>query len=135
MNDHTGRCLCGGVRYLARGVPKSVSNCHCGMCRRASGGPFVTFARYAKDQVEFISGAPAWYRSSEEAERGFCASCGGFLAYREAKRSEYIWLTVAMMDNPHDMKPQYHIFTDSMLPWLKIDDDLPRHGQWPTAHA
>ncbi|MCX7355558.1 MAG: GFA family protein [Alphaproteobacteria bacterium] len=135
MSDHTGRCLCGAVRYLARGTPKSVSNCHCAMCRRASGGPFITFARYAEDQVEFTSGAPAWYRSSEDAERGFCPSCGGSLAYREAKRSDSIWLTVAMMDNPRDLAPQYHIFTDSMLPWLRIDDDLPRHGQWPTAHA
>lgn len=135
MSDNTGRCLCGAVRYVARGAPKSVSNCHCGMCRRASGGPFITFARYARDQVEFTQGAPAWYRSSDSAERGFCPACGGSLAYREAKRSDFIWLTVAMMDNPRDMAPQYHIFTDSMLPWLRIDDDLPRHAQWPTAHA
>ncbi len=135
MNDHTGRCLCGAVRYVARGAPKSVSNCHCGMCRRASGGPFITFARYGKEQVEFTQGSPSWYRSSDSAERGFCSSCGGSLAYREARRSDSIWLTVAMMDNPRDLAPQYHIFTDSMLPWLRIDDDLPRHGQWPTAHA
>ena len=135
MSEHTGRCLCGAVRYAARGAPKSVSNCHCGLCRRASGGPFLTFARYAKEQVEFTHGAPAWYRSSESAERGFCPACGGSLAYREAKRSDSIWLTVGMMDNPRDLVPQYHIFTDSMLPWLRIDDDLPRHGQWPTAHA
>ena len=135
MKDHTGRCLCGAVRYVARGTPKSVSNCHCSLCRRASGGPFVTFARYAKEQVEFTHGAPAWYRSSDSAERGFCTACGGSLAYREAKRSDSIWLTVGMMDDPRDLKPQYHIFTDSMLPWLRIDDDLPRHGEWPTAHA
>jgi len=135
MKDHTGRCLCGAVRYVARGTPKSVSNCHCNLCRRASGGPFVTFARYAKEQVEFTHGAPAWYRSSDSAERGFCPACGGSLAYREAKRSDSIWLTVGMMDDPRDLVPQYHIFTDSMLPWLKIDDDLPRHGEWPTAHA
>ncbi len=135
MKDHTGRCLCGAVRYVARGTPKSVSNCHCSLCRRASGGPFVTFARYAKEQVEFTQGAPAWYRSSDSAERGFCPACGGSLAYREAKRSDSIWLTAGMMDNPRDLSPQYHIFTDSMLPWLKIDDDLPRHAEWPTAHA
>ena len=135
MKDHTGRCLCGAVRYVARGTPKSVSNCHCNLCRRASGGPFVTFARYAKEQVEFTHGAPAWYRSSDSAERGFCPACGGSLAYREAKRSDSIWLTVGMMDDPRDLVPQYHIFTDSMLPWLKIDDDLPRHGEWPTTHA
>jgi hypothetical protein len=57
------------------------------------------------------------------------------VAYREAKRSDFVWLTVGMMDDSRDMKPQCHIFTDSMLPWLRIDDDLPRHGQWPTAHA
>jgi hypothetical protein len=135
MNDHTGRCLCGAVRYVARGTPKSVSNCHCAMCRRASGGPFLTFARYAKDQVEFMSGAPAWYRSSDSAERGFCPGCGGALAYREVRHSDFIWVTVATMDNPRDMAPQYHIFADSMLPWLRVDDDLPRHAQWPTATA
>lgn len=135
MSEHTGRCLCSTVRYAARGVPQGVSHCHCDMCKRASGGPFLTFARYKSDQVTFTHGAPSWYRSSEHAERGFCGSCGGALAYRETAHPDLLWLTVATMDKPQDFAPEYHIFTESMLPWLKIDDDLPRHPRGVTATA
>jgi hypothetical protein len=61
MIDHqvyAGGCLCGAVRFEARGEPTGSSHCHCEMCRRASGAPVVTFIGFAKDDVTWKKGAP-----------------------------------------------------------------------------
>ena len=37
-----GACFCGFIRYQARGTPSNETNCHCSICRRSSGAPYVT---------------------------------------------------------------------------------------------
>ena len=44
--EWTGGCLCGAVRYRATVDPIRVVNCHCGMCRRASGAAFLTHVHF-----------------------------------------------------------------------------------------
>ena len=39
----TGGCFCGAIRYEARGTPFDETNCHCSICRRTPGAPFVTW--------------------------------------------------------------------------------------------
>ena len=56
-----GGCLCGALRYRIDGSPRVVSHCHCGLCRRVSGAPFVTWLTVRKDRVT-ITGDPVWYR-------------------------------------------------------------------------
>lgn len=78
--DRTGRCLCGGVSYVAKGLePKTVA-CHCSMCRRWSGGPY--FAISPKEVTWKGEALIGIYPSSQWAERGFCSKCGSSLFYR-----------------------------------------------------
>ena len=44
MSDVTegkGSCLCGAVRFTAKNMSKEVGACHCSMCRKWGGGPFM----------------------------------------------------------------------------------------------
>ena len=70
---------------------RALPYCHCRMCQRAAGGPFVVFAQFARDSFR-ITGEPKWYRSSEMCDRGFCVACGTplLLRYRIAEWSEWI---------------------------------------------
>ena len=38
-----GGCQCGAVRYRLMAEPTGVNICHCRMCQKASGGPFMAF--------------------------------------------------------------------------------------------
>ncbi len=38
-----GGCFCGNIRYEAVGTPFNETNCHCSICRRTTGAPFVTW--------------------------------------------------------------------------------------------
>lgn len=74
-----GRCVCGEVTVTAE-VGTRVRACHCDMCRRHTSGAFFS-VETAPGSVT-ISGPTTSFRSSEWAERGFCATCGSTLWYK-----------------------------------------------------
>lgn len=73
-----GHCLCGAVTVTAK-IGKRVRACHCDMCRRHTSGAF--FSVEALQDSITVTGPATSYRSSEWAERGFCAKCGSTLWY------------------------------------------------------
>ncbi len=126
----TGGCLCGDVRYRAEEDPFRVVHCHCGACRRLSGAAFLTFVAFKADAFTWTAHKPARYRSSATAERGFCARCGCTLATFEDAFPDWMQVTLGSLDRPQDVTPVDHIWTDSQLSWLRIDDDLPRYPRF-----
>ena len=38
-------------------------------------------------------------------------------------------LNYVTLDDPEQLEPEYHIYTESRLKWLNIDDNLPRYRQ------
>jgi len=66
-----GKCLCGVVRYQVAGPIHDVHHCHCGMCRRAHGAAFSTFARLTASDFRVVAGDAHMrrYRSSASIER------------------------------------------------------------------
>lgn len=126
-----GGCLCGAVRYTAKGKPDHMGHCHCTMCRKSTGAAFGTFAGFPSADVGFTKGKPKYFRSSKWAARGFCAKCGSTLVYKLVKDDSKIWLSVGSMDDVDSVKPEMHIFTAEMAPWLKLADGLPRHKGMP----
>jgi len=79
--------MCGAVRYEAEDVETEVGACHCVMCQRWAGGPFVTTTA---DKVTFQGEENLTrFQSSDWAERGFCRVCGSNLFYRVLKRDSH----------------------------------------------
>ena len=123
-----GGCLCGRVRYRVTAAATEVAHCHCTICRRSSGAPFVTWATFPRDAFALTGEPPVERASTPAAVRTFCGSCGTPLTFREIARPSWIDVTVGSLDRPEDMKPDHHIFTASRLPWLTVDDELPAHA-------
>lgn len=113
----TGGCQCGAVRYVLSARPTGASICHCRMCQKSGGGPFMAFAGMRQKHLAFTRGALAIYRSSEIAERGFCALCGTPLIYRLIGR-DHISVTIGSLDSPADVAPSEQIGVESALPWF-----------------
>jgi hypothetical protein len=87
------------------------------MCQKAGGAPFMAFTGMRQKHFAFTRGAPAIYRSSEIAERGFCAVCGTPLTYRLIGR-DHISVTIGSLDSPADVAPTEQIGVESALPWF-----------------
>ena len=121
-----GGCLCGAVRYRVSGDPIATTLCHCGSCRRASGGTNVAWAVFALESFEWRSGEPASYSSSPGIEWLFCAGCGSLVGYRRASRPDHMDITTASLDDPGRFPPRVEIWVGQKIAWETLDPDLPK---------
>ena len=124
----TGRCLCGDVRYEISQPAVGTGVCHCRMCQRAIGASLDAWTAFPREAVRFTNSSPKYYKSSLIAERGFCANCGSSLLirYYAPEASKFLIMMTACLDKPEDVAPTWHGGVESQMPWLDIQDDLPR---------
>ncbi|MEZ5465878.1 MAG: GFA family protein [Lysobacteraceae bacterium] len=130
MSTATARCFCQAIGVTATLPSKWVAHCHCSMCRRAHGAAFVTWAGFQDDncRIDDPEGQLTWFESSPGAERGFCARCGSTLLFRSQRWAGELHVVVANFDESLDRAPQAHVFWDSHVDWVALDDGdgLPR---------
>jgi len=128
MTAASGKCLCEGVGFRVELPSKWVAHCHCTMCRRAHGAALVTWvgldaSRCSIDDRESLL---HWYKSSPEAERGFCSRCGSTLFFRSTRWPGELHLVLSNFVDKIDRAPQAHVFFDTHVDWLTVSDDLPK---------
>lgn len=109
MSMLSGQCMCGAVRYAAEAVEPEVGVCHCVMCQRWAGGPFITTSA---EKVAFQGEENLTrYRSSDWAERGFCNVCGSNLFYRLLKLDSHE-MCIGGFDDKQGFSLKSEIFVD-----------------------
>ena len=132
-HKHTGGCQCGAVRYAFAGEPVDPHICHCRMCQKAFGGFFAPLAGVPLSRLTWSRREPSYFRSSNTAERGFCAACGTPLTFRYLD-SDLINVSIGSLDSPAEVQPGKQYGTESRLPWfgeltalpaVRTQDDLP----------
>ncbi|MEO0766288.1 MAG: GFA family protein [Pseudomonadota bacterium] len=118
----TGGCLCGHIRFEAKGLPEAPHTCACGMCRRHSGAPLVAWVEYPRDAVSWVGprGQPSTWRSSPGSARAFCPICGSTLGAIDD--APVIALVTGVFDDPNAevLAPKAHSFAGSRPPWVKV---------------
>ena len=108
-----GSCHCGAVRFEVTGEVRRASVCHCGQCRRMSGGEWASGNAATGDLR--IEGEVRWFEASEKARRGFCPTCGAFLFW-EAQGSGGIAFALGAVDGPTGLSDLRHIFVPDAAP-------------------
>lgn len=96
-------------------VPAGEGGCLCGALRYALSGPSIDAGYCHCRFCQRASGAPVVFRRGSDAET--------------------VEVTLASLDRPADITPQYHILCMICLPWFDIRDTLARHlGAGPDTH-
>ncbi|WP_344959028.1 GFA family protein [Zobellella aerophila] len=132
----TGGCLCGHVRYRIECAPLDAGYCHCRRCQKSSGAPVLAWLTVAAHGFAYTGGAPSVYCSSRSYQREFCPHCGTQLIFCRSLSPRTIDVTLASLDDTSVIAPQYHIWMQSRVSWLRIDDTLPRfEGEGPKCSA
>jgi hypothetical protein len=122
-----GGCLCGSIRFEAKGEPGNPHTCSCDICQRHSGAPSLAWVEFERDAVTWMGegGAPSTFRSSDYSSRAFCPICGSTLgAIDDAP-------TVALVSGSFDdrddeaLRPLSHSFEDVCPVWARIEGMSP----------
>lgn len=109
MKRFTGGCLCGDVRFEAKGQPLRVGICHCMDCRKHHGALFYAAAIFPRDAVALAG------TTHDYAGRHFCARCGSSVY---AGNEDEIELNLGSFDAPDQLTPSYECWTVRRESWL-----------------
>ncbi|MEM1313571.1 MAG: GFA family protein [Pseudomonadota bacterium] len=123
----TGRCACGEVRWKAL-VSPAAGACHCGMCRRWTGGPFLGVATAAFEITQGAEALGVW-KSSDWAERGFCKTCGSSLFYRltvEGPAQGETHVGAGGLDDAEGLDWTLEVFTDAQPDFYRFAGEATR---------
>jgi hypothetical protein len=109
MSEITGGCLCGALRFTAKGQPYRIGLCHCLDCRKNHGTMFHASAIFPETAVT-ISGVVRCYR-----DRSFCPTCGSPVF---AHIGDEIGINLGSLDEPSCFRPTYELWTIRRENWL-----------------
>lgn len=115
-----GSCLCGGVRFLAKGDIKRVSACYCGQCTQQNGGSPFHGVELKGELVVENERYLVWYASSEKAQRGFCRRCGSSLFWKANDDPSFFDVSLGTLDDIGSLSLDAHIFVDSCPSYLTV---------------
>ena len=118
-----------GGQFL--GTPKTVTHCHCSMCRKAHGAAFGTYIDTPHNDFQWLGELETLkkFKSSSNIERAFCSNCGSMVPDL-SEDGETVYVPAGSHEESFDVDS--HIFVASKAPWFEITDNLPQHDEYPS---
>ncbi|MDZ4338217.1 MAG: GFA family protein [Pseudomonas sp.] len=126
---HQGGCHCGALRYEFAAPLRDIAHCHCSICRRSTGGIVITWISVPLASFRWLAGTAREYASSSSCTRSFCPTCGAHLTLFTTLSPHSLDITIATLDQPELAAADRHIWVQSRLPWLHLDEHLPQEQQ------
>ncbi len=140
-----GRCSCGKTQYELHDSPLYVHCCHCLWCQRESGSAFAINILIESRRVTLDKGKVTKVPLPSESGNGQtmtrCADCLVTLWSHYAGMGDKIaFVRAGTLDNPGDVSPDIHIYTESKQEWVVLPSNVPntpgyyrRSQMWPDA--
>jgi hypothetical protein len=125
-----GRCMCGAVEYEVADEFLYASNCHCSICRQATGAAFKSFAGIERDKLKVTKGNDQLMLYGDAKNNDTrCKICGSFL-FSVVRDGTHAHVAMGTLVDTPTIRPKEHIFVGSKAPWFEITDDLPQYDEY-----
>jgi hypothetical protein len=125
-------------------APMFVHCCHCTWCQRETGSAFALNALIEADRVRVLQGEVDVVNTPSNSGRGQriarCPRCRVALWSHYAGAGDAVcFVRVGTLDRPEACPPDIHIFTSTLLPWVRlpeegaprVDEYYRRSDYWP----
>lgn len=126
MNQRSGGCLCGAVRFTLTGEPLSARICWCRDCQHLSANGSVNVL-VPEDTLSILGTLAEYTKTADSGNpvtREFCPGCGTHLFARSAARPHLRVLRAGNLDEPSSIRPLLNIWTASAPTWACMDPAL-----------
>ena len=126
-----GSCECGEVTFSVIGPLSPTVACHCSQCRKTSGHYWAATEVPSTNLSLIKDRGLKWYRSSDQARRGFCVGCGSSLFW-EADGEGTINIGAGTLDDLPSGATTFakHIFMAHKGTYYDVADGLPQSDAW-----
>ncbi len=131
-----GSCLCGGVRFEINGRVSGIGQCHCSLCRKASGTASNAALLTSTRSFRWVQGedlAQKWERPSGRGNT-FCRVCGSPLPELHSNGKLFA-VPAGMLDDDPGTRIEQHIFVGSKAPWEEIPEGPPQYEEGAPARG
>ena len=122
---YEGGCLCGNIRFSAKGPAQNPHTCSCKMCQNHSGSLTQVWVEFPSDVIKWNGpgGEPSKWRSSEFSSRSFCSTCGSTLGAIDD--APVIAIALGSFDAPNrkELKPLAHSYKSKRPKWWSVEID------------
>jgi hypothetical protein len=126
-NQVEGRCLCGAVRFIARGRTSGAVVAPLPKLPPAYGAPASAFVEFKRDAYVVTEGEITKFNSSPGRLRGFCARCGSTMTCEgEGLPEIQFHIGTFTYEDASRLRPTKQFFPEERLPWVHPTDDAPR---------
>lgn len=129
-----GGCLCGSVRYTAKGDPAGNFLCHCKNCQKQGGSAFSINLVYPEAQFEPVGPVSVYTDTSEAGNpvmRHFCVNCGSPIFSTIPHMPGIIVLKVGTLDDTSSYVPAAEVWCDSRQNWVDFEKQYPEFAANP----
>ena len=111
---------------------RSVIHCHCGECRRLSGGAFTTWVSMPRKTMSvFGEESLSPFSVTANVTRHFCTICGTHVFSTDLRVPKIAGVPAGIIEGAFPLLPSAHYFVDDKAAWYTITDALPQFGgEW-----
>ncbi len=141
MTIHTGRCVCGAVRWETSADPIRVTTCHCRFCQRATGTAYFVEPIFKSGDFVVTAGMPKAYSHRSEGSGKhvtihFCGTCGSKSHLSFERFPDVVGVYAGGFDDPNWFEisagNSKHIFLEAARKDTIIPPGIPTYQQHAT---
>lgn len=113
-----GNCLCGALEYEIDTLDGEIYQCHCSICRRATGSASNANLIVQAEKFKWLKEPSTLhhYCVTEKWSSSFCRDCGSKAPCENSEEQIY-YVPAGTLNEDHGLKVTSHVFVGSKAHW------------------
>ena len=127
-----GQCLCGTVKFYIEEEIRNLYQCHCSLCRKATGAAANAATFVQANAFRWLSGENdiRIFKRHSGFRNDFCSVCGSPVP-NSLRDSGMVWVPAGLLDERVASRISVHLHTKSAATWERESIQCVRLDEGP----